>query len=86
MIVIAAFAGVAAAILFASRRIGSVLAFLAGGTAFLLGAVLAALSGFGGQGATPQVVATIYLGAGIAIFAVIDLILLALGRSGPAAT
>lgn len=71
---VAAFTLVSAGLLFVWRRVAIVLAALAGAAGFLFGAVLAGLSGFGGQPATLEVVAVIWLGAGVAIFAVIDLV------------
>lgn len=76
----AAYALAAAGTLFARRRLGSFLALLAGGVGVLLGGILSGLAGLGSEPAPPELWATFYLGAAIAILAAVDLVLIAFAR------
>ena len=76
----AAYALAAAGTLLARRRLGSFLALLAGGVGVLLGGILTGLAGLGSEPAPPELWATFYLGAAIAILAAVDLVLIAFAR------
>ncbi len=71
---------VAVAALFVWRRLGSVLTFLAGAAAGLMGAILAGLAGLGNSQPTTEVLAMTYLGGATALVALVDLAAIVFGR------
>jgi hypothetical protein len=85
LLAIAVYALIAAGVLFSWRVIGSVLALLAGGAGVLLGGLLSGLAGLGSDPNRPELLAAFYLGAGIAVLAAVDLVLLAFARRGTGA-